>query len=136
MAGCSVVLLALVFAPVMIVVGIGVFFCMAAYTFVTSAAFPVLIASIVFNVWALVEVGRKLYGHYKDGSLGQMQASEFKRPALLCLVGCILFVIVCVMSGSMLLAWWQEVQESGRAAREARDAAKARQLALTWLRTL
>ena len=121
MAGCSIVLLAIVFAPVMIVVGLGVFLMMAAYSFVTSAAFPVLLVSIALNVWALVDAGRKLWAHYQEGTLRELKAKEFVRPALLCLVGCILFVVVCIMSWSMIAAWWQDVQASGAARRAARS---------------
>lgn len=124
MAGCSIVLLTIIFLPVLVVMGVVTFALMAAYEFVTSPAFPVLVASVILSGMALIDLARKLWTHYKEGTLRQLEAKEFVRPGLLFLAGFVLFVIVCVMSGSMIWDWMQEVQASGRAAREAREAAR------------
>ena len=112
MAGCSIVVLSIIMAPAMLVISIGVLVCMAAMEFVTSAAFPCLVGAVIFSGLAVIDVVRLLWRHHREKDAFPLTGRLFVRPAILCVVAAVLFVAMCVIAGSMLLAFWNELTAS------------------------
>lgn len=115
MAGFSIILLMLVFWPVLLVLSLGVMLAVAAAEFVMSPAFPCLLASMAFGIAALVDLVRLLWRRHKEESPEPFRIGMLSRPALLALVSFALFVVMCVISANMVMAWYQEVADSARA---------------------
>lgn len=109
MAGCSIVFLTIIMMPALVVVSVLMLIAMAAAEFVTSIAFPFLIASIVFGTLAFVDAVRVVWRRWREGTLRELQPRELARPAVLCVVAFVLFVIMCVLTGSLFIEWWNSV---------------------------
>ena len=108
MAGFSIILIIMfVFWPVILVWSLLALAFAATMEFVTSPAFPVLLASLLFSGLALVDVLRMLWIRFREKTLRDLRVKDFKRPAILCGIAFVLFVVMCVMTGSMLVAWYQ-----------------------------
>lgn len=115
MAGCSVVLLAIVFSPLMLVIGVALLIAGATIEFVHSLAFPFLLGSLAFGLLAVVDAVRILWTRHRAGTLRELRPGDLARPAMLGGVAFVLFVVMCVLAGSMLAGWVAEVQAAGAA---------------------
>ncbi|MBQ9316716.1 MAG: hypothetical protein IJ203_07830 [Atopobiaceae bacterium] len=115
MAGCSVVLLAIVFSPLMLVIGVAALIAGATIEFVHSLAFPFLLGSLAFGAVAFVDAVRILWSRYRAGNLRELRPADLTRPAVLCAVACVLFAVMCALAGSMLVTWVNEVRAAGAA---------------------
>ncbi len=115
MAGCSVVLLAIVFSPLMLVIGVAALIAGATIEFVHSLAFPFLLGSLAFGLAAVVDAIRILWAHHRAGTLRELHPRDLTRPAVLGVVAFALFVVMCVLAGSMLVTWVNEVRAAGAA---------------------
>ena len=112
MAGFSIVMLTLLFMPVLVVVGLVLLVFAAAVEFVQSAAFPLLIACVIFNCLAFADVVRTAWRWFPARETMRLSWRLLVRPAVLCAVGGVFFVAMCVVAGSMLLDWFNQVQSA------------------------
>lgn len=108
MAGCSIVFLTMfIFWPLMLVAGIFLVLASAAAGFVTSPAFPMLIASGVFGVLAGIDVVRFLWQWYKEGKSFVFSWDKLRRPLILGAISLAFFVAMCITTGTVFWNWWQ-----------------------------
>ena len=108
MAGFSLILILMFFFwPLMLVWGLFSILAVAAAEFVTSPAFPMLLASIVFGVLAAIDVVRILWNWYKAGRSFEFTWKLLVRPLILGGIAFVFFAAMCITTGSMILSWWQ-----------------------------
>lgn len=113
MAGFSIILLLMFFFwPLMLVWGLVSILAVAAAEFVTSPAFPMLLASIVFGVLAAIDVARILWNWYKAGKSFEFTWKLLARPLVLAGIAFLFFAAMCFTAGTMILAWWQSSMAS------------------------
>lgn len=108
MAGCCVVVLAIIMAPVMLAAAVA----LVAIKFVTSPAFIFLVASGVLCLIALIDAVRILWRHGNGTTDEKLGFASFRRPLVMLLVAAVLFVIMAVLAGSMIMGWYEEVMAS------------------------
>ena len=109
MGGCSVIVLMMLLWPFMLIFGAAALVASAAVEFVGSPAFPCLIASAICGILAAVDVARILWRRWKEGEGFPITGQLFVRPGVLAGLSFALFVVMCVISASMLLAFFRSL---------------------------
>lgn len=109
MAGFSIILLMLLFSPLILLASLALLLGYAALEFVQSPAFPLMLLAILFSVLAFVDVARIVWRRYKEHDAFPLTWSLLVRPAILVAISFALFVAMCVVAGSMVLAWYQSL---------------------------
>ena len=107
MAGCSVVLLAIIMLPLTIACAIA----LVALKFVTSPAFIFLVASGIFGIAAIVDAALILWHRRGDGPKEPLSVGTFRRPIILLVIAAVLFVVMAILAGSMIMSWYTEVSQ-------------------------
>ena len=110
MAGCSIIMLMLVLWPFMLVGTVVTIAFVAAVEFVTSPAFIFLVASVIFGALAAADVIRILWRRHREGPSYELNLRTFMRPLVLCGMSMALFLVMVLLTGGMLLAWYQEMR--------------------------
>lgn len=111
MAGCSVVLLALVW-PVFLLGMLVVAFFGAIALWVSGPAFPWFVGSVVCGMAALATLVRAGWLRFRRREDYPLRASVFVLPALLSVLAGIAFVVMLVLTKEQALEWWATVQAS------------------------
>ena len=108
MAGFSIVLLILLFCwPLMLVYGVVSIAAVAAAEFIMSPAFPCMLGSILFSLLAAIDLARIVWRRFREGESFVIERKLFVRPVVLAVIAFALFVVMCVVCGSMLLEWYR-----------------------------
>lgn len=113
MAGCSIVFLMIVVMwPFFLVYGIVMLATTIAVEFVTSPAFPLLIISFIFGAIAAIDVLRLLWRWYKERETFVFETRMFYRPLVLAAIAFVFFIVMCIVSGSMVIEWYRSLSSS------------------------
>ena len=109
MAGCSVVVMMIVLWPVFLLLSIVDIAMLAAGSFVSSPAFPCLVASLAFSLAAIIDLARVLWRRWRGQDALELVPRTFTRPAILFAIAFALFAISMAIAGSMALEWWRSL---------------------------
>ena len=105
MAGCCVVVLAIIMTPIMIV-------CAAALItlrFVFSPAGFFFLASCACGIAAIIDAVRVLWLRRGGTSDEPLSVASFKRPFVLLAISAVLFIVMAILAGTMIMDWYEEV---------------------------
>ncbi len=111
MAGCSVVLLSLLW-PFFLMGMLVVAFFGAIAMWVSGPAFPWFLGSVVCGMGALGALVRVAWLHFRRREEYPLRAAAFALPALLSVLAGIAFVVMLVLTWDQAVEWWATVQQA------------------------
>lgn len=115
MAGCSVVLFALIMLgllPAFWLVTIAVMVTQAAFAWVGGPAFPFFLLCVICYALALADVLRIAWHWYHEREALELVVRLLVRPAVLCALGFVASIVMVALTGGQLLDWWNQMAQS------------------------